>query len=87
MSPSIVLGSSTMFQANLERTGVYKGIGPEKEPELVWKFDAGAPVISTPLVDNEMVYFVDFEDGVYALNQTDGSVLWEKKLTENPVFS
>ena len=86
MSPSIVMGSSTMFQANLERTGVYEDIGPEKEPELVWKFDAGAPVISTPLVDNEMVYFVDFEDGVYALNQTDGAVIWKKEVDGQPSF-
>ncbi|MGS2744602.1 outer membrane protein assembly factor BamB family protein [Halomonas sp. LS-001] len=86
MSPSIVLGSSTMFQANLERTGVYEDIGPEEAPELVWKFDAGAPVISTPLVDNGMVYFVDVENGVYALNQDHGTVIWEKKVDGKPSF-
>ncbi|XGA80320.1 PQQ-binding-like beta-propeller repeat protein [Halomonas sp. CH40] len=86
MSPTVVMGSSTMFQANLERTGVYKGIGPEETPTLAWKFDASAPVISTPLVDDGMVYFVDFEDGVYALNQADGTVVWEKETDGKPSF-
>ncbi|MGS2744603.1 outer membrane protein assembly factor BamB family protein [Halomonas sp. LS-001] len=86
MSPSVVMGASTVFQANLERTGVYEDIGPEKTPALVWKFDAGAPVISTPLVDNGMVYFVDFEDGIYALNQADGSVVWEKEIDGQPSY-
>ncbi|MGS2744601.1 outer membrane protein assembly factor BamB family protein [Halomonas sp. LS-001] len=86
VSPSVVMGASTMFQANLERTGVYEDIGPEETPTLAWKFDAGAPVISTPLVDNGMVYFVDVENGVYALDQDDGKVIWGKKLMVSPVF-
>lgn len=75
------LANSMMFQANLERTGVYDDIGPEDPPKLIWKFDAGAPIFSTPLVYDEIVYFVDFEGGIYAANQSNGSLIWRKDLS------
>jgi len=80
LMPALCIADSIMFQANLERTGFYDNGGPEANPELVWKFDAGAPVISTPLVYEGIVYFVDFDGGVYAVSQKDGSVIWEKNL-------
>ncbi|MBF8224520.1 outer membrane protein assembly factor BamB family protein [Halomonas sp. 328] len=86
MVSSLAAADSVMFQANLERTGVYHDAGPEEEPTLVWKFDAGAPVVSTPLVYDGMVYFVDFEEGIYALNQNDGSPIWEIDLGGQPSF-
>lgn len=78
--------ASLMFQANLERTGVYEGTGPQEEPELAWKFSAGAPVLSTPLVYGGMVYFVDFEGGVYGVEQESGLLIWEKNLAGQPSF-
>lgn len=84
--PTLSIANSVMFQANLERTGVYDDIGPEDTPELLWKFDTGAPVISTPLVYEGIVHFVDFEGGIYALSQDDGAVIWEKNLGGQPSF-
>lgn len=87
--PSIfspALADSTMFQANLERTGVYDDTGPETPPKLAWKFDAGSPVFSTPLVYDGIVYFTDFEGEVYAVNQNSGSLIWKKNLEQQPSF-
>lgn len=87
LTPSLSMATnSLMFQANLERTGFYDGVGPEEPPELEWKFDTGSPVISTPLVHDGVVYFVDFEGGVYAVNEEDGTVIWEKDLGGQPSF-
>ncbi len=86
LTPTISMADSEMFQANLERTGVYDDIGPEENPELVWKFDAGSAVFSTPLVYDGTVYFVSFEGGVYAVDKEDGSVIWEKDLEGEPSF-
>ncbi|WP_447894339.1 outer membrane protein assembly factor BamB family protein [Vreelandella sp. GE22] len=83
---SPALANSTMFQANLERTGVYDDTGPESSPKLAWKFDTGSPVFSTPLVYDGLVYFADFEGGVYAVNQNSGSLIWEKSLEQQPSF-
>ena len=50
------------------------------KPEFVWGFDAGSPVISTPLIHGRVVYFTGFEGGVYALDSDSGAVVWEKDL-------
>lgn len=84
--PALSMADSLMFQANLERTGSYEDFGPEESPELVWKFDAGSAVFSTPLVYDGTVYFVSFEGGVYAVDREDGSVIWEKDLGGEPSF-
>mgnify|MGYP001431203447 CR=1 FL=1 len=86
MSTPALTADAKMFQANLERTGVYESIGPKSDPVLAWKFDAGAPLVGTPLVYEGMVYFVDFDGGIYAVNQEDGSLLWEKDLGGQPSF-
>lgn len=86
LTPALCMANSVMFQANLERTGVYDDTGPEINPELVWEFDAGSAVFSTPLVYEDMVYFVNFEGGVYAVNEEDGSVKWEIDLGGQPSF-
>ncbi len=86
MVPALGMADSVMFQANLERTGVYEDFGPEENPELVWKFDAGSAVFSTPLVYDGTVYFVSFEGDIYAVDKEDGSVLWEKDLGGQPSF-
>lgn len=85
-SPIFVSANSIMYQSNLERTGVYDDAGPEKEPILAWKFDAGAPVVGTVLVDEGVAYFSDFDGGVYAAYATDGSLAWEKNLGGQPSF-
>ncbi|MBD3898595.1 PQQ-binding-like beta-propeller repeat protein [Halomonas sp. ML-15] len=84
LSPLSLYANSLMYQSNYERTGVYDGYGPESEPVLAWKFDAGAPVVGAILVYDDAVYFSDFEGGVYALNKSDGTLLWEKDLGGQP---
>ena len=86
LTPSLSMANSFMFQADLERTGLYNSFGPEESPKLEWKFDAGSPIISTPLIHEGVVFFVDFEGGVYAVNEEDGSAIWEKDLGGQPSF-
>lgn len=84
--PSLSMADSIMFQSNLERTGVYNDLGPEESPELAWKFDAASPIISTPLVYEGTVYFANFSGDIYAVDEKDGSVIWEKDLEGEPSF-
>lgn len=82
----LTMADSMMFQANLERTGVYHDAGPTEAPTLAWKFDAGAAIFSTPLVYEGVVYFVDFEGRVYALDQDRGESVWKVDLGGQPSF-
>lgn len=85
-NPPLAAADPKIFQANLERTGLYNSTGPEDTPTLAWKFYAGAPVVGTPLVYEGGVYFADFDGGVYAVNQSDGGLIWEKDLEGRPSF-
>ncbi|WP_249978898.1 PQQ-binding-like beta-propeller repeat protein [Vreelandella olivaria] len=80
LTPTSSIADSGIFQANLERTGVYNDMGPENSPELVWKFDTNSPVLSTPLINEESVYVSDFEGGVYALDKKLGEVKWNHEM-------
>ncbi|KAB2887865.1 MAG: PQQ-like beta-propeller repeat protein, partial [Desulfobulbaceae bacterium] len=48
----------------------------EKQPKIAWKFKTTGPVISTPVVDEKMVYFGSLDSGLYALDKNNGTVRW-----------
>jgi len=61
-----------------------RGVGdPDR---IVWEFQAGSIVSSSPAVDNGFVYFGSGDSRVYCLNAQDGTKLWEFT-TGNAVFS
>lgn len=84
--PALCVAESVIFQANLEGTGIYNDIGPQNDPSMLWKFDAGSPIISTPVVYENAVYFIDFNSSVYSLNKDDGTIIWSKELEGQPSF-
>ncbi|MCX5902157.1 MAG: PQQ-like beta-propeller repeat protein [Proteobacteria bacterium] len=61
-----------------------RGVGdPER---VVWDFQAGSIVSSSPAVDDGYVYFGSADNKVYCLSAQDGSKVWEFE-TGNAVFS
>ena len=54
--------------------------------EEIWKFDAGAPVKSSPALSGNKVIFANNKGRVFALDLSSGLALWEKQLLGN-VFS
>ncbi|KAM3761671.1 hypothetical protein ACB098_01G285900 [Castanea mollissima] len=49
---------------------------------LKWKFYAGKDITATPAIFNGTLYFPSWNGYIYAIKESDGSLVWEKKLQE-----
>lgn len=58
---------TAMYQANLQRTGVYPSGGPTELTQLVWKFKTEHAVTSSPAVSGDVVYFGSEDGNLYAV--------------------
>ena len=47
---------------------------------LKWKFYAGKDITATPAIFNGTLYFPSWNGYVYAIEASDGSLVWEKSL-------
>ncbi|KAJ0483577.1 putative polyvinyl alcohol dehydrogenase (cytochrome) [Helianthus annuus] len=47
---------------------------------LKWKFVAGKDITATPAIYNNTIYFPSWNGNIYALNASDGSVIWQHNL-------
>ena len=47
-----------------------------------WVATTGGDVSATPIVDSDAVYVPDWAGNLYALNRTDGQVIWSHKIAE-----
>lgn len=82
-------GDWPMFHANLSHTGVGEG-SPVLTPTLLWKFETGSGIYSSPAVVNGVVYIGSTDQYFYALNAADGKQIWRYRTpnsTSPGVFS
>jgi outer membrane protein assembly factor BamB len=56
-------------------SGVIYGLG-EASGAILWQFQAGGPVASTPAIDNGTIYFGSDDHNFYAVDLTSASVKW-----------
>lgn len=68
--------SVPMFRGNPARTGVNPGPGVEGSPGLLWRFETGDRVLSSPAVVDGVVYIGSDDGKVYALDALTGEELW-----------
>ncbi|KAK9090675.1 hypothetical protein Sjap_023852 [Stephania japonica] len=50
--------------------------------QLKWKFFAGKDITATPAIFDGVLYFPSWNGNVYAVRAKDGSLVWEKNLSE-----
>jgi outer membrane protein assembly factor BamB len=65
-----------VFRGDRGLTGVAKGKLPD-DMRLLWKFETGDAIISSPVVDRDTVYVGSTDGKVYALRLKDGRKVWE----------
>lgn len=57
-----------------------KKSSPEKQSKrIIWEFQTGGTVRSSPCVSDDMVYFGSWDSKLYCLNGRDGEKLWDFK--------
>ena len=71
-----------LFRGDRGLTGVASGKFPN-QPELLWKFKVGDPVLATAVIGDGHVYFGADDGKVYCLKLADGEKVWEFK-TKDP---
>jgi outer membrane protein assembly factor BamB len=90
MSNSVVLpvtdnpetGKARKFRSDLNNSGVYDDGGRRPVPTLLWTFQTGAPVTSSPSLVDGVVYIGSQDRNLYALNRTTGAFLWKYNTME-----
>ena len=65
----------TMFRADAAHTGVYHSAAPKLQ-SVQWRFQGGAPLISSPIVYRNAVYFGSEDGQLYALRVSSGTPIW-----------
>lgn len=64
-----------MFRGNSHRTGVYESETPDNN-SLLWSFDTGTQIESSPVVMDDKVYFGSDNGRIYCVNISTGDEVW-----------
>ena len=76
--------AQSMFRGNAAHTGVYSGAAPREFHRVKWKFPTGARVVSSPVMEANIIYFGSDDGNVYAVDAESGRQIW-KTATRGPV--
>jgi len=67
-----------MFRYDLEHTGETSDIIKNpKELKLIWKFETGSSVDSSPAISENFVYVGSDDNYIYCLNKNTGELIWK----------
>ena len=79
-NPATAMGRK--FRSELNNSGVYDDGGRRPVPSLLWTYQTGAPVTSSPSVVDGIVYVGSQDRNLYALNAASGALLWKYNTME-----
>jgi outer membrane protein assembly factor BamB len=72
--------SVATYRGDAARTGAMPGPAPSGQPSIAWTFQAGAPISSSPLVVDDIVYVLANDGVVHALALETGAERWSVQL-------
>ncbi len=78
--------AQTMFRGDAAHSGVYAGPAPLKTPRVKWRFPTGERIVSSPVLQDNLIYFGSDDGNVYAVDASTGRQIW-KRVTKGPVPS
>lgn len=66
-----------MFRGGLRHNGFYDTNGPTSAPQVLWAFQTGGKVVSSPAVYGSLLFFGSYDGNLYAVNKNNGKVHWQ----------
>lgn len=51
----------------------------EKTPSLAWEYKTNGPIYSSPILENNIIYFGSLDSNFYAVDLNNGKLLWKYK--------
>lgn len=78
--------AQSMFRGDPAHSGVYAGKAPRQFHRIKWKFATGDRIVSSPVWQENVLYFGGDDGNVYAVDATNGHQIW-KRTTGGPVPS
>ncbi|HEY0231088.1 MAG TPA: PQQ-binding-like beta-propeller repeat protein [Dokdonella sp.] len=76
--------AQSMFRGDAAHSGTYTGKSPRQFHRIVWKFQTGSRVVSSPVWSDGLLYFGSDDGNVYAVDAASGRQRW-KHATGGPV--
>jgi len=80
-----------MFRGSLDHAGVYDSPPIHKLEGVKWKFNAEAPITTSPALAGGVLYFGSQNGNLYAVDSQSGTLIWsfhtEKPINSSPAVS
>ena len=86
LSAAAFCDGQSMFRGDAIHSGTYASQAPREFHRVKWKFPTGDRVVSSPVWQDNVVYFGGDDGNVYAVDATTGNQTW-KHATGGPVPS
>lgn len=77
---TLSVGKNSMYRADVAHTGLYETRALVELSGLKWRFKTGEWISTTPVVENNKVYFGSGDRRFYVLDADSGSELWRKEI-------
>lgn len=77
-----VTGEVAMYRGGPRHDGQLTGPPPATAPKLVWRFDTGGEVYSSPAIANGVLYVASKDGILYALDAATGAERWRFEISE-----
>jgi outer membrane protein assembly factor BamB len=86
LGASEVCSAQSMFRGDAAHSGSYAGPAPRQFHRVKWEFPTGGRVVSSPVIQDKIIYFGSNDGNIYAVDAESGRQVW-KRATKGPVAS
>src|ERR1051325_7901095 len=76
--------AQSMFRGDPAHSGIYPGPAPREFHRVKWAFPTGDRIVSSPVLQDKVLYFGGDDGNIYAVEADSGRQIW-KRPTGGPV--
>jgi outer membrane protein assembly factor BamB len=78
-APAATAQTTAQFHGDAAHTGLYPGSAPSESAKILWRFQTGGRVFSSPVVAGGLVYAGSADGFLYAVDAQTGLLKWKAK--------